>query len=230
MALPKLDTPTYDLTLPSTGEKVKYRPFLVKEYKILLTALDSDTEEIYKIVTELVDVCTFNKLKVRDLPNFDIEYLFLNIRGKSIGEKTSLTLECTNCASKINFDLDITKAKIKRDSEHTSKILITDKIGLEMRYPVFSEIISIYDNFNSENIVDLLCSCIKTVYTDEEQYNEYSKEELIEFVNSFSRPQFEKLEQFFITMPKVTQKVEQVCENCGTNNEVNLEGLQNFFV
>jgi hypothetical protein len=111
MALPKLDTPTYDLTLPSTGEKVKYRPFLVKEYKILLTALDSDTEEIYKIVTELVDVCTFNKLKVRDLPNFDIEYLFLNIRGKSIGEKTSLTLECTNCASKINFDLDITDRK-----------------------------------------------------------------------------------------------------------------------
>jgi hypothetical protein len=87
-----------------------------------------------------------------------------------------------------------------------------------------------FESHNCYIIVDLLCSCIKTVYTDEEQYNEYSKEELIEFVNSFSRPQFEKLEQFFITMPKVTQKVEQVCENCGTNNEVNLEGLQNFFV
>ena len=230
MALPKLETPTYDLILPSTGEKVKYRPFLVKEYKILLTALDSDSEEIYKIVTDLVDVCTFNKLKVKELPNFDIEYLFLNIRAKSIGEKTSLNLECTNCENKITFDLDITKAEVKKHSDHTTKILITDKVGLEMRYPVFGEIVGIYDNFNSENVVDLLCSCIKTVYTDEEQYNEYTREELVEFVNSFSRTQFEKLEQFFLTMPKITQKVEQVCDKCGTSNEVNLEGLQNFFV
>jgi hypothetical protein len=230
MALPKLDTPTYDLILPSTQEKVKYRPFLVKEYKILLTALDSDVEDIYKIVTDLVDVCTFNKLKVKDLPNFDIEYLFLNIRAKSIGEKTSLTLECNNCENKINFDLDITKAEIKRHADHTTKILITDKIGLEMRYPVFSEIVSIYDKFNSENIVELLCACIKTVYTDEEQFTEYTKEELIEFVNSFSKSQFEKLEQFFVTMPKVSQRVEQVCDKCNTNNEVSLEGLQNFFV
>jgi hypothetical protein len=230
MALPKLETPTYELKLPSTEEKIKYRPFLVKEYKILLTALDSDNQEVYSMVTELVDACTFNKLNVKELPNFDIEYLFINIRAKSIGENTSLSLECTNCENKINFDLDITKTEIKKHPDHTTKIFVTDDIGLEMRYPVFNEIAAIYENFNSDSVVELLCSCIKTVFTKEEQYTEYTKEELIDFVNSFSRPQFEKLEQFFITMPKITQRVEQVCNKCGTNNEVNLEGLQNFFV
>jgi hypothetical protein len=230
MALPKLETPTYELILPSTGEKVKYRPFLVKEYKILLTALEADTEEIYKIVSDLVDVCTFNKLKVQDLPNFDIEYLFIHIRAKSVGEKTSLSLECTNCQSKVDFELDITKAEVKKHPDHVTRILITDNIGLEMRYPIFSEIVDIYENFKSENVVELLSSCIKTVFTDEEQYTDYTKEELIDFVNAFSRSQFEKLEQFFITMPKIAQKVEQECNKCGTKNEVNLEGLQNFFV
>ena len=230
MALPKLETPTYELKLPSTEEKIKYRPFLVKEYKILLTALDSDNQEVYKMVTELVDACTFNKLNVKALPNFDIEYLFIHIRAKSIGENTSLSLECTNCENKISFDLDITKAEVKRTPEHTTQIFITEDIGLEMRYPVFSEIAAIYENFNSEAVVELLCSCIKTVFTKEEQYSDYTKEELIDFVNSFSRPQFEKLEKFFVTMPKISQRVEQVCNKCGTSNEVNLEGLQNFFV
>lgn len=230
MALPKLETPTYELILPSTEQKVKYRPFLVKEYKILLTALESDAEEIYKIVTDLVDVCTFNKLKVKELPNFDIEYLFINIRAKSIGEKTSLTLTCNNCENKIDFELDITQAEVKRNSEHTTKILITDTIGLEMRYPVFEEIASIYENFNSDKIVEMLSSCIKTVFTDEQQYTEYTKEELVEFVNSFSKSQFEQLEKFFVTMPKITQTVEQDCSKCGSKNEVKLEGLQNFFV
>jgi hypothetical protein len=114
MALPKLETPTYELNLPSTGDKVKYRPFLVKEYKILLTALDADNTEVQRIVNELVDVCTFNKLPMKDLPNFDIEYLFLNIRAKSIGEITNLTLKCNACENDINFEMDLTKAEVKK--------------------------------------------------------------------------------------------------------------------
>ena len=208
MSLPKLETPTYELILPSTGEKIKYRPFLVKEYKILLTALESDGEEIHRIITELVDVCTFNKLKMDTLPNFDIELIFLNLRAKSVGESTNLTLQCNNC----------------------EKILISDKIGLEMRYPKFDEMIIIYQNFKSESVVELLCSCIKSVYTDEQLYDDYTKEELIEFVNSFSKNQFSMLEQFFVTMPKVVQHIEQDCPACGAHNELNLEGLQNFFV
>ena len=151
MALPILETPTYELTLPSTDQKVKYRPFLVKEYKILLTALESDGTEIQRIVTDLVDVCTFNKLDVKTLPNFDIEYLFLNIRAKSIGEMTSLNLKCNNCENEITFELDITKAEVKRNPEHTTKIFITDTIGLEMRYPKFEEMAAIYENFKSES-------------------------------------------------------------------------------
>jgi len=230
MALPKLETPTYELILPSTGEKIKYRPFLVKEYKILLTALESDGEEIHRIITELVDVCTFNKLKMDILPNFDIELIFLNLRAKSVGESTNLTLQCNNCENKINFELDITKAEVKKDPAHTTKILISDKIGLEMRYPKFDEMITIYQNFKSESVVELLCSCIKSVYTDEQLYDDYTKEELIEFVNSFSKNQFAMLEQFFVTMPKVVQHIEQDCPACGAHNELNLEGLQNFFV
>jgi len=230
MSLPKLDTPSYELILPSTGEKIKYRPFLVKEYKILLTALESDGEEIHRIITDLVDVCTYKKLKIDELPNFDIEYLFLNLRAKSVGETTSLTLQCNNCENKITFDLDITKAEIKKNPDHTSKILISENIGLEMRYPKFDEMINIYQNFKSESVVELLCNCIKNVYTDEQLYDSYTKEELIEFVNSFSKSQFELLEKFFLTMPKVVQHVDQECPACKAHNELNLEGLQNFFV
>jgi hypothetical protein len=229
MALPKLETPTYELILPSTGEKIKYRPFLVKEYKILLTGLESDNEEIHRIVTELVDACTFNKINIASLANFDIEFLFLNIRAKSIGEIANLTLKCNNCESDINFELDITKAVIEKNPEHSKKISITDKIILEMRYPKFEEMISIYQNFKSDNIVEMLCGCITTVYTEEQVYDDYTKDELIEFVNSFSKQQFAKLEQFFLTMPKVVQHVEQTCPACTTKNELNLEGLQNFF-
>ena len=229
MALPKLETPSYELILPSTGEKIKYRPFLVKEYKILLTGLESDNEEIHRIITELVDVCTYNKLKIDLLSNFDIEYIFLNMRAKSIGEIANLTLQCNSCENKINFELDITNAIVKKDASHSKKINITDKIILEMRYPRFDEMMEIYQNFKSESIVDMLCSCISAVYTEEEVYDEYTKEELVEFVNSFSKDQFSKLEQFFLTIPKVVQHIEQKCDACGAENELNLEGLQNFF-
>jgi hypothetical protein len=230
MALPKLETPSYELILPSTGEKVKYRPFLVKEYKILLTGLESDNEEIHRIINELVDVCTYNKLKMETLSNFDVEYLFLNMRAKSIGEIANLTLQCNNCETKIDFELDITKATVEKDPLHTKKLNITDKIILEMRYPRFEEMITIYQNFKSDNIVEMLCNCIDTVYTEEQIYDDYTKEELIEFVNSFSKDQFGKLENFFLTMPKVIQHVEKDCPACGAHNQVNIEGLQNFFV
>lgn len=230
MALPKLETPTYELILPSTGEKIKYRPFLVREYKILLTALESDTEEIQRVISEMVDICTFNKLNMKETPNFDIEYIFLNMRARSIGETATLNLQCNNCDNKINFDLDVTKAEIKKDPSHTSKLHITDKIILDMRYPKFEEMIDIYQNLKSDKIVDLLCKCIKTVYTEDKVYDDFTEEELIEFVNGFSKSQFGMLENFFITMPKVVQHIEQDCPACGAHNELNLEGLQNFFV
>lgn len=230
MSLPKLQTPTYELILPSTGDKIKFRPFLVKEYKILLTTLDSENEEINRVVTELVDACTFNKLKIDTLANFDIEYIFLNIRAKSIGEITNLLLNCNNCDNQISFDLNLTKAQVEKSPEHSSKINLTDKIIIEMRYPRFEEMINIYQNFKSDRIVELLSACIKAVYTEDTAYNDYTKEELLEFVNSFSKDQFEMIENFFLTMPKLVQNIEQDCNKCGAHNELKLEGLQNFFV
>ena len=230
MSLPKLQTPTYELILPSTGDKIKFRPFLVKEYKILLTTLDSENEEINRVVTELVDACTFNKLKIDTLANFDIEYIFLNIRAKSIGEITNLLLNCNNCDNQISFDLNLTKAQVEKSPEHSSKINLTNKIVIEMRYPKFDEMIDIYQNFKSDRIVELLSTCIKAVYTEDTVYEEYTKEELLEFVNSFSKDQFEMIENFFLTMPKLVQTIEQDCNKCGAHNELKLEGLQNFFV
>jgi hypothetical protein len=230
MALPKLETPVYELILPSSGEKISFRPFLVKEYKILLTALESDTEEITRIVTELVDVCTFNKLKINKLANFDIEYIFLNMRAKSIGETTNLSLQCKNCDNKIPVTMDLTKAYIEKSLEHTPKLQLTDTIIVEMRYPKFEEMIDIYENFKTDKIVNLLSTCIKSVYTNDKVYDEYTNEELLEFVNSFSKSQFEMMENFFLTMPKLTQSVEADCTVCNTHNEMKIEGIQNFFV
>ena len=230
MSLPKLQTPSYELILPSTGDKIKFRPFLVKEYKILLTTLDSENEEINRVVTELVDACTFNKLKIDTLANFDIEYIFLNIRAKSIGEITNLLLNCNSCDNQISFDLNLTKAQVEKSPDHSSKINLTDKIIIEMRYPRFEEMINIYQNFKSDRIVELLSECIKAVYTEDAAYDDYTKEELLEFVNSFSKDQFEMIENFFLTMPKLVQNIEQDCNKCGAHNELKLEGLQNFFV
>jgi hypothetical protein len=230
MTLPILETPTYELILPSTGDKITFRPFLVKEYKVLLTTLESGADEVNRIVTELVDACTFNKLKIDTLSNFDIEFIFLNLRARSISEIVELTLDCDSCDNKIPFELDLTKATVEKNSSHSTKISITDKIIIEMRYPKFEEMINIYQNFKSDKIVDLLSSCIKSVYTEDAIYEEYTQEELLEFVNSFSKSQFELIENFFLTMPKLVQHIEKDCEVCGAHNEMHLEGLQNFFV
>ena len=230
MALPKLETPIYELTLPSTGEKISFRPFLVKEYKILLTSLDAENAEINRVVSELVDACTFNKLKIDTLANFDIEYIFLNMRAKSIGEITNLLLNCNNCDNQISIDLNLTEATVEKSEGHVSKINLTEDIIVEMRYPKFDEMINIYQNFKSDKIVEMLSDCIKTVYTEDKIYDDYTKEEMLEFVNSFSKSQFELIENFFLTMPKLVQHIEQDCDKCGTHNTMTLEGLQNFFV
>jgi len=230
MALPKLETPTYELILPSSGEKITFRPFLVKEYKILLTTLDAENTEINRVVADLVNACTFNKLKIDTLANFDVEYIFLNIRAKSIGEITNLLLNCNNCDNQISLDLNLTNATVEKSPDHNPRINITDNIIIEMRYPKFEEMISIYQNFKSDIIVEMLSSCIKAVYTEDKVYDDYTKEELLEFVNSFSKNQFEMIENFFLTMPKLVQRIEQDCDKCGTHNTMTLEGLQNFFV
>jgi hypothetical protein len=231
MALPILETPNYELILPSTNKKVKYRPFLVKEYKILLTTVEADVSEITRIVTELVDNCTFNKLDISKLAHFDVEYLFLNIRAKSISETADIIINC-ECGEKIDYTLDITNLKVVKNEKSSNKIMLTDDVGVVLRYPKFDEMLDIRDNSNSTRIVELITDCVDAVFTKEDYFDKtsYTNEELNTFISSFTKKQFDKLEEFFRNIPKIVQHIEADCPSCKKTNIVDLEGLQNFFV
>lgn len=231
MALPKLNTPTYELKLPSTGKKIKYRPFLVKEHKILLTLKEADEIEVFRVIKDLVDICTFKQLKINDLSNFDIEFIFIQLRAKSIGETLDLIINC-ECGNKIEYTANLLDAKVIKNDKHTNRIQLTDNIGIEMRYPTFEEVIKAFENNNQDDIIKLVIRCIKGIYnsTDYWDTQEQSEDEIIEFVNDFTRKQFESVEEFFLTMPRLEQKIEADCDKCGKHNIVKLEGLQSFFV
>jgi hypothetical protein len=231
MALPILETPTYELTLPSTNKTVRYRPFLVKEYKILLTNVEADVKEISRIVTELVDGCTFNKLDSSKLPHFDLEYLFLNIRAKSISENADVVITC-KCGNKIDHTMDITKLDVVRHAGVETKIMLTPDVGVVLRYPRFEEMLDIYNNAETIKIIELIASCVEAVYTKDEYFDRksFDNEEINKFINSFTKKQFDLLEEFFQKIPKVVHHIEAECDKCGNMNVVDLEGLQNFFV
>jgi hypothetical protein len=232
MALPKLEVQTYNTKLPSTGQTVIYRPFLVKEHKILLTLLDSDNEEIARVVKNLVDACTFNKLDIEKLASFDIEFLFLLLRARSIGENMDLILTCKNCEHKNEVTVNLLNAKIEKTEGHSNIIKITDNISIVMKYPKIDDSFRYFQNTNTDEIFDFVLSSIETIINDDETYDtkEQTKEELTEFVNSMSKEQFDRLENFFVSMPKLTQEVVKVCSNCNYENKILLEGLENFFV
>ena len=231
MALPKLNTPTYELVLPSSGQKITYRPFLVKEHKILLTMLEADDKEVSRIVCELIDVCTFNKLKVFKLPHFDIEYIFLNIRAKSISEVVEVVVNC-ECGNPIDTTFNIDSLKVVKELKHTNKIMLTDRIGIEMSYPVFEDVVNIFSSNDSQQIFNLVINCLKGIYDDTEYYEikDQPVEEVEEFLNTLTKQQFDKIENFFTTSPKVIQTIETDCNQCGRHNISKLEGLANFFV
>lgn len=231
MSLPKLNVPTFELKLPSTGEVVKYRPFLVKEHKILLTMSEADDSEVARIVSELVDVCTFNKLNVTKLPHFDIEFIFLMLRAKSIGEAVNVIVNC-DCGEKIETSFNIDDLIVEKKEGHSPKIMLTDDLGVEMNYPKFSDVIEVYASDDTEKIIDIVVKNIKGVFNKDNYWEakEQTPEELKEFVYSLTKNQFDLIENFFTTAPKVVQNIECKCPKCGTLNKNRLEGLQNFFV
>ena len=231
MALPKLETPTFELTLPSTGSKFTFRPFLVKEHKILLTMSEADNEEVARIIRELVDVCTFKKLNIKELPHFDIEYVFLYLRAKSISETVEVVVNC-ECGEKINTSFNIEDVKVVKPENHSNKIMINDEIGIELKYPNIDDVVDIFATKDNQKVIDLVIKSIKGIYNQEDYWEakDQTKEELEEFVYSLTKEQFSKLEQFFVTSPKIVQTIECDCPKCGKHNVSKLEGLQNFFV
>jgi uncharacterized protein YfkK (UPF0435 family) len=232
MALPKLETPTYELIQPSTGKKIRYRPFLVKEHKVLLTMSETSDDEVIRIVKELVNVCTFNQLKIDDVPHFDIEYIFMMLRAKSIGEKVDVVVTCVNCNEKYDSSFNIEDITIEKKEKITDKIMITDTIGMQLKYPTFANVVKIFETEDLKVVFNLVKSCIKGIFDSDNFYDirEQTDEEINEFLESLTKEQFAKIEQFFVDSPKIVQKLESDCPHCKHRNFSRLQGLQNFFV
>ena len=238
MPLPTISTPTYELTLPSSDKKIKYRPFLVKEEKILILAMESeDTKQIARSIKDVITKCILSRgIKVEKLSTFDIEYLFLNIRGKSVGEHIEVMVTCPDDGkTQVPMSINIDSIKVQKNDEHDKDIKLDDTYTLRMKYPSLAEFTK--TNFGSMNEMkvddtfELIASCIDQVYSEEESWShqECTKKELSDFIESLNSNQFKLVEKFFETMPKLSHTVKVTNPNTKVESEIKIEGLQNFF-
>jgi len=238
MPLPKISTPTYELVLPSTGKKVKYRPFLVREEKILILALESEnTKQITTAIKSILKECISTRgVKVDDLPTFDIEYLFLNIRGKSVGEALDLMVTCPDDGeTQVPIKIFIDEIKVQNDPKHTKDIKLDDTLTLRMKYPSLNEFIQNNFDFNEDDTVDasfnIISSCIDQVYNEDESWaaSDCTNKELKEWVETLNTNQFKEVESFFTTMPKLSHTVKVKNPKTKVESDITLEGLTSFF-
>jgi len=238
MPLPKISTPTYELELPSNGKKIKYRPFLVREEKILIIAMESeDDKQITNAVKEVISNCILTRsVKIEQLSTFDIEYLFLNIRGKSVGEEVEVIVTCPDDeTTQVPVVINLDDIKVQTGKDHKRDIVLDNDLILRMKYPSMEEFIK--NNFSTEQLnidstFDLISSCIEQVYSEEESWSaaDCSKKELKEFLEQLSSKQFKEIETFFETMPKLTHSIKVLNPNTKVENDIVLEGLNAFFV
>ena len=236
MALPKLTTPTYELEIPSTDEKISYRPFLVKEEKILLMAMESGkNEDIVSAVKQIVSECTFNKLKVGTMPMFDVEYIFLNIRAKSIGEISKLKLLCPDDGKTYaDVEINLEEIQVQVDEGHTNKIELTNDMGMIMTYPTMDSLSATgIQTIKASNLLEVVNSCILQIYEDggEKVYEakDQTQKELTEFVEQLNTNQFKSVQKFFDTMPKLKHTVKVKNPETKKMNHITLTGLNDFF-
>jgi hypothetical protein len=237
MPLPKISTPTYELELPSTGKKVKYRPFLVKEEKILIIAMESEDEkQITNAIKEVISSCIITRgIKVDQLSTFDIEYLFLNIRGKSVGEEVEVMVTCPDDGeTQVPTVISLDEIKVQKGKNHSRDIKLDDELVLRMKYPSIDEFIK--NNFSGQEITvdntfDLISSCVEQVYSEEESWSaaDCTKKELKQFLEQLSSKQFKEIETFFETMPKLSHTVTVTNPKTGVESDIVLEGLTAFF-
>jgi len=238
MPLPKIATPTYELELPSTEQTIQYRPFLVKEEKVLVIALESeDTKQITTAIKSVIKNCILTKgIKVETLPTFDIEYLFLNIRGKSVGEEIEVNLVCPDDEeTQVSVNINLDDIKVQKNEEHTNQIKIDKSIMMEMRYPSLEQFIKNNFDFDDKSVMDqsfeLIASCIDKIYTEDDIWiaEDCTKKEITDFLESMNSSQFKDIEKFFETMPKLSHKVKIKNPNTKVQSEIVLEGLSSFF-
>ena len=249
MALPTIVTPTYTLEQPSTGKQIPFRPFLVKEEKLLLMASETDDEgdaqkEAVQAIRQVITNCCEGLDDIDDLPLFDLEYIFLQLRAKSVGEVVEPVITCPTCAADIKLKIDLTKVKVTKPKEPKFDIRLTDDIGIKMKYPSFQVFQSRLAgrDFSMEQLFDVLIDCIECIYTSEEMHTpkDYTRKELSDFLDSLTQEQFRKIQAFFDSIPRVEHKVKYTCKNkvrsgdttsdaCGHKGEIVLSTVNDFF-
>ena len=236
MALPKLTTPTYELEIPSTDEKIKYRPFLVKEEKILMMAMESKKNpDIVQAVKDIVSECTFNKVDLSDLPMFDVEYIFLQIRSKSVGEVSKLKLLCPDDGvTYADLELDLSEVKVQVGDDHTNKITLDNGMGMIMKYPTIDSFKdSGIQDINATNMLEVIGACIQQIYEEEgkKTYDpkDQTQKEVTDFIEQLTTKQFQNVQNFFDTMPKLKHTVKIKNPKTKVESEVVLSGLNDFF-
>ena len=239
MPLPKINTPTYELEIPSTGKKIKYRPFLVREEKILIMALESeDMKQISNAIIEILSNCVLTRgIKVTELSTFDIEYLFLNVRAKSVGETVEVNITCPDDnETAVQVEIDIDSIKVQKDKEHKDIIKLDDNLSMKMKYPSLDQFVENNfevsgDDSDVNKSLSVIISCIDMIYDEEESWSakDHTKKELTEFVEQLNTKQFKEIETFFSTMPKLSHTVKVKNPNTKVESEVVLEGLASFF-
>ena len=241
MPLPKIATPTYELELPSSGKTIKYRPFLVKEEKVLILALESqDVKQITLAIKSVLKDCILTKgIKVEDLPSFDIEYIFLNIRAKSVSESIDLIVTCSDDGeTEVPVKIFVDEIKVQKDPEHATEIKVDDQIVIKMKYPSLEQFIKNNFDFSTqesmstiEKSFDIISACVESIFTADESWAaaDCTKKELIEFIESMNTEQFKKIEKFFETMPKLSHTFKVTNPKTKVENTVSLEGLTSFF-
>jgi len=239
MPLPKIATPIYELELPSNQKKIRYRPFLVKEEKILIIAMESeDQKQITTAVKKVISNCILSRgIKVEELSTFDIEYLFLNIRGKSVGETVEVLITCPDDGeTQVPVVINLDDIKVQVEEDHSRDIPLDDNLTLRMKYPSLDEFIktnfSIDGNIGVDESFDLIASCVEQIYNEEESWNssDCTKKEMREFIEELSSKQFKEIEKFFETMPKLSHTIKVKNPNTGEESDVVLEGLSSFFL
>jgi hypothetical protein len=226
-------TQTYELTLPSNGKKIEYRPFLVKEEKVLLLASESKNEkEMYRAMQNVVSACTFTKVDMSDSPMIDIEYLFIKIRSRSVGETAKPTIKCSKCSEPNEMIVDLAGLEPTINPNHKSKIEISKDVILDMRYPKFSDIEKIQGvESESQRIFALMSVCIEKIYSPRGTIvtKDLDNSEVIEFLDNLTQAQFTKISEFFETMPQLKKEIEYKCKKCNNNETITLRGAQDFF-
>lgn len=242
--LPKLDVPIFEIKLVSTGKTIRFRPFLVKEQKLLLMATQSEDEkDMVRVIRQIVKNCVIDELNVDTLPAFDLEYLFLNLRARSVNEIVELRYRCNNtikdesgedksCNNLEKFEVNILDVAPMILPEHSKKIMFNEKLGIVMKYPTFEMLYDMVDKSEEEIMFEILPDCVDNIFDEDSVYyaKDTPREELVEFMDNLQQKDIEKIQQFFRTIPRLRKEVDFHCRKCGYEEKINVEGLQSFFV